>query len=61
MVDGFGILVEGEDFAALAEQVDEVTPVSASGIENNHAGENVSAQDLIKDVDIDLAELVLNG
>ena len=60
VVHGCGILVDGEDLAAFAEQVDEVAAVAASGIDNGHAGLDVAAQDLIEDVDVDLAELFLD-
>jgi hypothetical protein len=60
VVHGCGILVDGEDLAALAEQVDEVAPVAASGIDDGHAGLDVAAEDLIEDVDVDLAELFLD-
>jgi hypothetical protein len=39
----------------------EVSAITAPGIEDTHAGSYVSAQDLIKDVDIDLAELFLDA
>ena len=56
-----GILVDREDLATFAQQVNEVAPVSASGVKHAHAGLNVAAQDLIEDIDIDLAELLLNA
>ena len=61
MVDGGGIGVEGEDFGVFAEQVDEVAPVATAGVEDAHAGGDVAAQDLVEDVDVDVAELVLEG
>ena len=60
MLHARGILVDREDLATFAQQVNEVAPVSASGVKHAHAGLNVAAQDLIEDVDIDLAELLLN-
>lgn len=61
VLDAFGIGVDGEDFRALAQQVDEIAPVAASGVDDAHAGRDVAAQDLVKDVDIDLSELFLKG
>jgi hypothetical protein len=60
VVDGRLILVDGEYLASLAEQVDEVAPVAASGVDDGHAGLDVAAKDLIEEVDIDLAELFLD-
>ena len=59
--DPFGVAIEGEDLAALAQQVDEVATVAAAGVEDPHAGLNIAAQNLIEDIDIDLAELFLNA
>jgi hypothetical protein len=41
--------------------VDEVSSVTASGVEHAHAGTDVPAQYLVEDVDINLPELFLNG
>jgi len=60
VVDGCLILVDGVDLAALAKQVDEVAAVAASGVDDGHAGLDVAAEDLIEEVDIDLAELFLD-
>jgi hypothetical protein len=61
VIDGLGIGVEREDLAAFAEQMDKITAVAASGVEHAHRSGNVSAQDLIEDVNINLSELFLNG
>src|SRR5580658_3651129 len=61
MVNAPRIRVHCEDFAALARQVNEVPSVAASGVEHAHARGDVSAQNLIEDVNIDLAELLLDG
>ncbi len=61
MGDALGIGVEGKNIAALAQQVDQVSTVSAAGIENPHLRRDVAAQDLVEDVDVDLAELVLQA
>jgi len=59
--DGVGILVGGEDLVAFAEEVDEIASGTAAGIEDTHAGHDVAAQDLVEEVDVDLAELLLEG
>jgi hypothetical protein len=59
--DSFGILVGGEDLVALTKEIDEIASGAASGIEDSHAGHDVAAQDLVEEVDVDLAELLLEG
>jgi len=59
VADSGGISVEGEDFASLAKKVDEIATVAATGVEDAHGGGDVAAQELIEDVDVDLAELLL--
>jgi len=59
MLDSLGVQVDSEDRTAFAEQVDQVTPVAASRLENTHACAEIAAQDLVEDVDVDLAELFL--
>jgi hypothetical protein len=61
VLDGFGILVERKYLAPFAQQVDEVAAVAASSVKHAHSRRNVTAQDLIEDVDIDLSELLLNA
>src|SRR5450631_2520933 len=61
VVDGLGVGIEREDLAALAKQMDQIASVAASGIEHPQAGGDVSAQDLIENINIDLPELFLNG
>ncbi len=53
------IRVYGEDFAAFAEEMDEVSSVAAASVEDAHPGRDISSQDLVEDVDIDLTELLL--
>ena len=53
------ILVQRKDLAAFAQQVDQISSVTASGVEHAHAGGDVSPQNLIEDVNIDLPELLL--
>ena len=60
MVNRRGVRIHREHLAAFAKQVNEVSAVSAPGVEYAHALVDISAQDLIEHVDIDLAELFLN-
>ena len=59
--DGFGVLIGGEDLVAFAEEVDEIAAGAASGVEDSHAGHDVAAKKLVEEVDVDLAELLLEG
>jgi len=59
VIDTFGILIQREYLASFSQQVDQVPPVTASGIEHAHAGRNVSTQNLVEDINIDLPELLL--
>jgi hypothetical protein len=54
-------VIGAEDLVAFAEEVDEIAPRAASGVEDSHAGHDVVAKDLIEEVDVDLAELLLEG
>jgi len=47
-------------FAPLAQQMDQVSSVSTTGVEDAHACDDVSSQNLIKYVNINLPELFLN-
>ena len=55
------IRVHRKYFAPLAQKMHQVSPVPASGVEHAHAGRDVSSQDLIEHVNINLPELFLNG
>jgi hypothetical protein len=57
--DGLGARVDSVDLGSFAEKMDEVSAVAAAGVEDAHAGCDVAAQDLVEDVDVDLAELLL--
>ena len=60
VLNAVGISIQCEDVASLAQQMHEIAAVAASGIEHAHTRRNISAQNLIEDVDIDLAELFLD-
>jgi hypothetical protein len=51
--------VQSEDFTALAQQVDQVAPIPTSSVEHAHSRRDISAQNLIEHIDIDLPELLL--
>jgi hypothetical protein len=59
--DGFGTLIGGEDLVAFAEEIDEIAAGAASGVEDSHARHDVAAKNLIEEVDVDRAELLLEG
>jgi hypothetical protein len=43
----------------MAQQVQQVPPAAAARIDYPHAGRNPSAQQLVEEIDVDLAELLL--
>jgi hypothetical protein len=57
--DGCWIDVSGEHVVAVLEQIDKVAPAAAAGVENAHATTDASAQKLIEQVDVDVAELIV--
>jgi hypothetical protein len=61
VLHSLGRLVERKNLAALTQQMNQIPAVAAAGVENRHAGHNVTPQNLIEDVDIDLPELFLNS
>ncbi len=60
MLNTFGILIHCEYFAPFAQQMDKVSSVSTAGVEYSHAWCDVSSQNLIKYININMAELFLN-
>src|SRR5579862_9644723 len=56
--DRLRIGVHAEDFITFPEQVDEVASRAAARVENSHARRYASPKELVKEVDIDLAELL---
>jgi hypothetical protein len=61
MLYAVGVGVHGEDLALLTQQVHQVTSVSTAGIEYTHSGRDITAQDLVEDVDINLSKLLLDA
>ena len=59
--DGGGTLIGGEDLVAFAEEIDEIAARAASGVEDPHARHDVAAKELVKEVDVDLAELLMES
>jgi hypothetical protein len=59
--DGVGVLVGREDFVAFAEEIDEVASRTAAGVQDTHAGVDVAAEQLVEEIDIDVAKLFLEG
>jgi predicted small metal-binding protein len=61
VLNPFGILIHCEYLTAFAQQMHEVAPIAASGVEHTHTRRDVSSQNLIENIDINLPELFLNG
>ena len=53
------IAISSRDVVAVSEQVDEVAPAAAAGVNDVHARGDTAAQQLIEQVDVDVAELFL--
>jgi len=60
MLDSSWVRVDRENFGVFPQEIDEVSAVAAASVENAHAGRDVSPQDLIEDVDVDLSEQFLD-
>jgi hypothetical protein len=60
MFNGSVIGVGRINFETLSQQIDKVSAVSTSGVKNAHAWRDVSTQNLIENVDIDLPKDLLN-
>ena len=60
MVHTLCIRIHCEDLTSFPEEMDKVPSVPATSVEDTHPGRDISSQDLIEDVDIDLAELLLH-
>ncbi len=58
-VDRVGVLIDGVDLAASAQQIDEVAAPAAAGVEDTVARRDSAAQQLIEQIDVDPAELGL--
>jgi hypothetical protein len=61
LCDGVGVLIGGEDLIAFAEEIDEIAAGATACVEHAHARVDVVAEDLIEEVDVDGAELLLES
>jgi hypothetical protein len=61
VLNAASVLIEGENLAPLAQQMHQISSVTAAGVQNPHSRSDVSAQNLIEDVNIDLPELFLHA
>ncbi len=60
-LEGFGIPISGDDLITFAEESDEVASGAAPGVEEEQAGGDAAAEELIEQVDVDGAELGLKS
>ena len=60
MLDCGWVRVDGENFRAFAQQIDEVSTVAAPSVENAHAGRDIATQDLIENIDVNFPEQFLD-
>ena len=58
MLDGYSVGIRSEDFVPLLEHVYKVAARAAAGVEHANARRDSSAQDLVEEVDVDVAELI---
>jgi hypothetical protein len=56
-VDGGRLAIDSVALEAVLKQVDEIAAIAASGIEYARSRIETPAQDLIEEVDVDIAEL----
>jgi hypothetical protein len=61
MLNAIAVQIERKDLATLAEQVHQIAPEPASGVQNTHARRDVPSQNLIKNIDVNLSEPLLNA
>jgi hypothetical protein len=57
--DGFGIEIDPMHIETRAQQINQITAISASGIHHPHPAGNPSLQELIEEIDIDVAKLIV--
>jgi hypothetical protein len=61
VLNSLSVRVHCKHFTAFAKQMHQISTVSAASVEHAHTLRDVSAQDLIEHVNVDLAELVLDA
>ena len=54
---GAGIGIDAKDLVAILKKVSQISAGAAAGVEDSRAGRNAAAEELIEEVDVDLAEL----
>lgn len=59
LFDGVWIGVRGEDLVAFLKEIDQISAGSAACIEDAHSRRDAAAEELIEEVDVNLAELML--
>jgi hypothetical protein len=59
MLNAFCICIYREDLAPLAQEMHQVPTVSTPRVEDTHSTGDVSPQNLVEDINVDLAELFL--
>ena len=59
MFHGLRVRVGAVDFVAFPEEVDEVPSAAAAGVDDTHSGRDAPLEELVEEVDVDLAELFL--
>lgn len=57
--DRLRVLIDAENFIAFINKINEIAPIAAAGVENAHPGSDASAQELVEQINIDGAELLL--
>lgn len=46
--------------AAFAQEMDQIAPISASSVKNTHSRRNISSQNLIENINVNMPKLLLN-
>jgi hypothetical protein len=59
--NGARFRIRPKDLVALAQKIDQVPSETAAGIENYHSWRNPAAEKLVEEMDVDVAELLVEG
>ena len=60
MLNGIPVRVQSKYFTALSQKMDQIAPISASGVQHARFLGDVPSKNLIEDIDVDLSKLLLN-
>src|SRR5580692_11182303 len=60
MLDALRVRVQRIHFATFPQQIHQVAPIPTPGVEHLHPRRDISAQNLVEHINIDLPELFLN-